>query len=142
VVKFLKNILEIFGVVYLRFRIVPRLWCVWLVAVNAASLLFIGHIEAQVVLAATGIAVIIQALIYDKTGFTRILGSAHILWVPMFAWMATRLETIQADPMLASWLTVLLATNAVSLIIDAVDAARYFRGERTPHYSWTETQTA
>jgi hypothetical protein len=140
VLKFLKNVLEVFGVVYLRFRIVPRLWCVWLVAVNAVSLIFIDHIEAQAVLAATGIAVVIQALVYEKTGFTRILGSAHILWVPMFVWMWMRLETIQADPALATWLAVLFATNTVSLLIDVIDAVRYLRGEQAPHYRWHRTQ--
>ncbi|MBO6510269.1 MAG: hypothetical protein JJ979_17625 [Roseibium sp.] len=134
--KFLKNVLEIFGVVYLRFRPLPRLWCVWLVGVNAACLFFIGHIEAQVVLGLTALAVALQAVIYDRTGFTRILGSVHILWIPMFAWMATRLEAIQSDPSLAIWLTILLATNLTSLVIDAIDAVRYLRGERRPHYSW------
>ena len=33
---FMLHVLKLFGVVYLRFRIVPRLWCVWLVGVNAA----------------------------------------------------------------------------------------------------------
>lgn len=135
--KFLKNVLEIFGVVYLRFRLVPRLWCVWLVGVNAACLFFIDQIEAQVVLGVTALAVALQAVIYDKTGFTRILGSVHVLWIPMFAWMATRLDTIQSDPSLAIWLTLLLATNVASICIDTVDAIRYLRGERTPHYSWT-----
>src|SRR5262245_57136802 len=49
--------LELFGVVYLRFHPVLRLWCVWLVGVNDAYLLFIAHVEAQVVLAVTAIAV-------------------------------------------------------------------------------------
>ncbi len=139
--KFLKNVLEVFGIVYLRFRLVPRVWCIWLVAVNAACLLFITHIEAQVVLAVTGLAVAIQALIYGRIGFTRILGIVHVLWIPMFAWMATRTDTIQIDPLLASWLLVLLATNLVSLIVDASDVTRYLRGERSPHYRWDKLQS-
>ena len=140
--KFLMNVLEIFGIVYLRFRVVPRIWCVWLVAVNAACLFFIGHVEAQVVLAVTGVAVAAQALIYDRIGFTRVLGSVHILWVPMFAWMATRLETILADPAFATWIAMLFATNLVSLIIDLTDVVRFLRGERAPHYHWSKEQTA
>lgn len=140
--RFLTNILEIFGIVYLRFRIVPRIWCVWLVVANAACLIFITHVEAQVVLAVTGMAVAAQAVIYDKIGFTRILGIVHIMWVPMFAWMATRIETVQADPLLAAWLLVLFATNLFSLIVDASDTVRYLRGERMPHYSWRIPQSA
>lgn len=133
---FIKSVLELFGIVYLRFHIVPRLWCVWLVAVNAACLYFITQIEGQVVLAVTGLAVVLQTLIYQRKGFIRALGSVHILWLPMFAWMATRMDTIAQDVDLATWLTLLLATNAVSFIIDSVDFIRYIRGEQAPHYRW------
>lgn len=135
-VQFLKNILEIFGIVYLRFRLLPRLWCVWLVAVNAACLLFIDHIEAQVVLGVTLLSVVLQALIYQKSGFTRILGIVHLSWIPMFIWMASRAETIAHDQALTSWLVVLFLTNLTSLLIDTIDVARYAKGERQPHYSW------
>ena len=77
--RFLRHLLEFFGVVYLRFRPVPRLWCVWLVGVNAACLLFITHIEAQAVLAVTAIAVVAQTLIYGRIGFTRILRSESVV---------------------------------------------------------------
>jgi hypothetical protein len=135
-IRFLASMLELFGVVYLRFRPIPRLWCVWLVAVNAACLLFITHIEAQAVLAVTGIAVAAQTLIYQRIGFTRILGTTHILWVPLFAWMATRLGTITNEPALADWLFLLLVTNLVSMAVDTIDAIRFLRGERAPHYRW------
>lgn len=134
--NFIKNLLELFGIIYLRFRMLPRVWCVWLVAVNAACLYFITQIEGQVVLAVTGLAVVIQTAIYQRAGFVRILGSVHLMWIPMFAWMATRLDTIAQDPQLATWLVVLLATNAVSFVIDASDATRYLRGERSPYYNW------
>lgn len=133
---FVLSLLELGGVVFLRFRAVPRAWNVWLVAVNATCIVFIDRLEAQVVLATTALAVSIMALAYQRIGFTRILGTAHLLWVPMFAWMATRLETIQNDPPLSTWLAVLLATNTVSLIIDVTDAVRFLRGERAPHYVW------
>jgi len=130
------SILELAGVVFLRFRPVARIWCVWLVAANAACMFFITHVEAQVVLAVTTAAVAAQALVYQRIGFTRILGTAHTLWVPMFAWMATRPDQIAAEPAMAAWLAVLFATNGVSIIIDTLDAVRFLRGERAPHYSW------
>ena len=134
--RFLMQMLELFGVVYLRFRPVPRLWCVWLVGVNAACSLFISHLEAQIVLAVTSIAVAGQTLIYQRIGFTRILGTTHILWVPMFAWMAMRVDTITNEPGLANWLFLLFVTNLVSLVVDTIDAVRFLRGERAPHYRW------
>ena len=97
-VSFLVHVLQLFGIVLLRFRPVPRLWGAWLVAVNAACLIFIAHIEGQVVLAVTAIAVGGQAVIYGRIGFTRILGATHILWLPMFAWMGIIIARI--DPQL------------------------------------------
>lgn len=136
--NFLKSLLELFGVIYLRFRPVPRIWCVWLVAVNAGCLLYITHLEAQVVLSVTAIAVSIQAGIYQCKGFIRLLGSVHLMWIPMFAWMGTRYDTIAQDPNLLTWLTILLATNAVSFVIDIIDSYRFFNGERAPYYHWAK----
>ena len=135
-IGFLMRMLELFGVIFLRFGPIPRLWCVWLVGVNAACLWFIAHIEAQVVLAVTAIAVAAQTLIYQRIGFTRILGTTHVLWVPMFAWMATRIDTIIGEPALANWLVMLFATNMVSMVVDTIDAVRFLRGERAPYYRW------
>ena len=130
-IGFLKSMAELFGVVYLRFRWLPRLWCAWLVGVNATCILFISHIEPQVVLAVTVIAVVAQTLVYQRGGFTRILGTTHVLWIPMFA------DIIQETPALANWLLVLLITNLISIVVDTTDAVRFLRGERTPHYHWT-----
>ncbi len=87
-------------------------------------------------LGVTLVAVVAQSLIYGRLGFTRVLGSTHLLWVPMFAWMASRLESITLYPDLGRWLAVLAATNAISLMIDGTDVVRFLRGERDPHYAW------
>ena len=129
--------LELFGIVLVRFRLVPRIWGTWLVAVNTAALLFVGHAEAQVALAAVGVAVLAQSLIYQRVRFVRILGSTHFVWVPMIVWMALRLDSIpKEDVAFRAWLVALMVTNATSLIVDAWDAARFLRGERAPYYAW------
>lgn len=133
---FMISVLKIFGIVFLRFRPVPRIWNVWLVGVNLLCLYFIWHIEAQVVLATTLVSVVAQASIQQRIGFTRVLGIAHITWVPMFAWLATRIDSIAAHPDLQAWLLVLTVTNVISMIVDATDVFRFARGERAPHYSW------
>jgi len=116
---------------------VQRIWGAWLVAVNAASLLFIQHVEAQIVLGAVGVAVLAQALIYQRKGFIRLLGATHFLWVPMLTWIALRLDTLpKEETAFRVWLIILIATNAVSLTIDAWDATRFIRGERRPYYAW------
>ncbi len=134
---FVTNVLKIFGIVFLRFRPVPRVWNIWLVSVNLLCFAFIQHIEAQVVLGTTLVAVVVQAIIYGKIGFTRILGIAHLTWLPMFAWIATRFAALDDTPGLQSWLVVLAVTNAISFVIDSSDVARFMRGERQPHYRWS-----
>lgn len=136
-VSFMRSVFELFGIVLVRFRPVQRIWGAWLVAVNAAGLFFIMHFEAQVALGAVGVAVLAQALIYQRTRFIRLLGVTHMIWVPMLAWMALRLPTFpEGEVAFHVWLITLIATNAVSLAIDAWDAMRFIRGERQPHYVW------
>jgi hypothetical protein len=114
----------------------PRIWGVWLIVVNAAGLLFVTHLEAQVTLGAVGAAVLAQALIYQRQRFIRLLGVAHMLWVPMLAWIALRLDTLpDGEPAFYVWLITLITTNAISLVIDVWDATRFVR-ERQPHYVW------
>lgn len=132
-----RSVFELFGIVLVRFRPMQRIWGAWLVAVNAACLLFIQHIEAQVTLGAVGVAVLAQALIYQHKRFIRLLGVTHVLWVPMLTWMALRLDTLpKEETAFHVWLITLIATNAVSLAIDAWDATRFILGERRPYYVW------
>ncbi len=135
--EFVTNTLKIFGIVFLRFRPIPRIWNVWLVGVNLLCFYFIGHIEGQVVLAITLASVVVQAVIYGRIGFTRVLGVAHVMWLPMFAWMATRTSDIAAHFDLQTWVVVLAITNAVSFAVDMTDVARFAKGERAPHYTWS-----
>lgn len=133
---FVISILKVAGITFLRFRPVPRIWCLWLVAINLACVFYIQHIEAQVILIVALAAVLLQAAIHKRVGFVRLLGIAHVFWIPMLAWMATRADHIAANPGLRDWIILLAATNALSLVVDGIDVARYLRGERQPHYSW------
>lgn len=133
----LRSVVELLGIVLIRFRPVQRIWGTWLIAVNGACLLFMTHIEAQVALAAVGAAVLAQGLIYQRKSFIRLLGVTHIIWVPMLAWMVLRLDALaEGETALHVWLITIIATNAISLAIDAWDATRFLLGERLPHYVW------
>jgi len=132
-----RSALELFGIVLARFRPVQRVWGAWLVVVNSACLLFIQHKEAQVTLGAVAVAVLAQTLIYQRKRFIRLLGVTHVVWVPMMAWMALRLDAIpREESAFRVWLVVLIATNTISLVIDAWDATRFALGERQPYYVW------
>jgi len=132
-----RSIFELFGIILVRFRPAQRIWGAWLVAVNAASLLFIQHREAQVALGAVGVAVLAQALIYQRKRFIRLLGVTHVVWVPMLTWMALHFDALpMEEAAFRAWLAALIATNAASLAIDAWDATRFILGERRPYYAW------
>jgi len=136
-IGFFRSVLEILGIVFFRFRPVQRLWGYWLVAVNSAGVFFIGRLEAQVVLAAVAVALSGQALIYQRRRFIRALGTTHALWVPMLAWILLRQGTHpDGDSAFRLWIFALVATNALSLAIDAWDLTRYLGGERSPYYAW------
>ena len=130
------SILHLLGIVTLRFRIIPRVFATWLMAVNLACVFFLGHIEGIVALAAAGTAVIGMAIMYQRIQFTRLLGIFHVLWVPMILWLVSRWDTIAQDQALATWVGLMIATNIVSLIVDTVDVSRYMRGEKKPSYAW------
>ncbi|MGV6805299.1 MAG: hypothetical protein ACWA49_13955 [Ruegeria sp.] len=130
------NILKIFGICFLRFQPMPRLWVIWLVAVNLGCVGFIARPEGQVVLAVTLVAVLAQAVLFGRMGFTRVLGITHVLWIPMFAWLASRVDAMATTPGLTEWVALLFVTNLASFVIDLADAHRFIRGDRAPHYTW------
>jgi len=132
-----RSLLELLGIVFVRFRPVPRIWVAWLVGVNTASLLFIEHIEAQVALAVVGIALLAQAMIYQRKRFIRLLGLTHFVWVPMLSWIALRLGTLpEGEGLYHAWLVTLIVTNTFCLAIDTWDATRFILGDRHPYYAW------
>lgn len=137
--KIVKAILELAGIVLLRFRLPARLWAILLIVLNAASLFFINTIYGQVAFASVLIAVVIMTAIYLKCGFVRLLGIGHILWIPMIPWLVLNLPGRSESPLLYDWVVCLIAGNSISLVIDTIDLARFLKGDRDPHYTWVET---
>jgi len=93
-ISILRAIGEVFGIVLFRFRPVPRIWSIWLVSVNAASL------------------------------------------YPFFIWVALTTEFFFTDPAFYAWFWVLGITNAICFSVDLLEAWRFYRGDRAPHYVW------
>ncbi len=108
-----------------------QLWLMLLVAANVvASLFFLHRLEAQVVLGTILASMALMTLLTARFGFTRILGLGHILWVPMLAFLFTRLGDIPASDAFGIWIRTLFVLNGMSLVIDAADVFRYIAGER------------
>lgn len=108
-----------------------RLWVTVLMLANlVAPLFFLGQLEAWVVLGTFLAAGALMGLLCGAFGFTRILGLAHFLWIPLLIWLGTRLAEIPDDTAFGLWLRVLIGLNALSLVIDLVDVGRYLAGDR------------
>ncbi|MEE9211920.1 MAG: hypothetical protein V3U29_04625, partial [Phycisphaeraceae bacterium] len=75
-------------------------------------------------------SMLLMTVLTGFTGFTRLLGLGHVLWVPMLWFLWGRLGQIPADEAFGLWIRVLMILNAISLVIDAVDVIRYITGDR------------
>ncbi|MCZ6676082.1 MAG: hypothetical protein O7E52_02405 [Candidatus Poribacteria bacterium] len=108
-----------------------RLWLMLLVVVNLViPLFFLNRLEAQVVAVTFMISVTLMMVLTGLAGFTRLLGLGHVLWLPLLYFLWTRLGQHPADDFFGVWVRVLMALNAVSLVMDAVDVIRYVAGDR------------
>ena len=108
-----------------------RLWLVLLVTGNLfVPLLYLDRIEAQVVIVTLFASMALMTLLTHYAGFTRILGFGHILWIPLLYFLWSRLNQNPPADFYGAWLRILMGINAISLLIDASDVARYVAGDR------------
>ena len=108
-----------------------QLWVMLLVAANLAiPMFFIQHLESQVVLGTVLTSMVLMVWATGQFGFTRIVGAGHFVWIPMLAYLFTRLGDIPANDGFGIWIRAIFVLNGVSLVIDTVDAIRYVAGER------------
>ncbi len=108
-----------------------QLWLVLLVVANmVAPLFFLLRLESQVVLGTILASMALMTLLTARFGFTRIVGLGHILWVPMLAFLFTRLGDIPANDAFGIWIRTLFVLNGVSLVINAMDVMRFISGDR------------
>lgn len=115
----------------LKMRLHWQLWVGLLVAANlVAPILFLSHLESQVVLATFAASMVLMVFLTGRFGFTRIVGLGHILWIPMLAFLFTRLGNIPTNDAFGVLIHALFVLNGISLVIDAVDVTRYIAGER------------
>ena len=114
----------------------PKPWVAWVMLLMTANmvvpLFFLGTPEGKVVLGAFMVGAVLQMAIFSAKGFVRLLGIGHIAWVPMLAWLWTRLDHAPAGSFFSYWLLATIVLVGLSLLIDGVDVVRYLRGERDP----------
>jgi len=110
-----------------------QFWMVLLVAANfVLPFFFLGTPEAIVVLAGAGVSLVIMLTLFAKLGYVKLLGLGHIPWLFTVPWLWLQLgQTIESGPFYY-WLLAVVVLDSISLVIDAVDVARYWKGERQP----------
>ncbi len=112
-------------------------WWIWVGLLGLVNLVgplvFLGSLEARVVLAAILVGAVVQLAIVHRLGFVRLLGLGHIVaWVPMLLWLAPRLGNLGTGTAFGRWLFAVVVLDLASLAIDFVDVGRYLAGERQP----------
>ncbi|MEO8494265.1 MAG: hypothetical protein ABI614_04290 [Planctomycetota bacterium] len=109
-------------------------WKPWLISLLAANMIaplfFVQRGEAQLVFAVALIHGAIFVILTAWAGFSRILGLGHILWFPMIALLWPRLDLVPADTAFGIWLRAVIILDAVSLVFDVSNVARYLGGDR------------
>ncbi len=108
-----------------------QLWVGLLIGANlVAPLFFLGHVEAQVTLAAGLVGMALMSALTGHFGFSRIVGLGHIAWLPLLAFLVGSASEAPATTGFGLWLHSVIALDAISLVFDAVDAVRFLRGDR------------
>jgi hypothetical protein len=110
-----------------------QVWMVLLVLVNfVLPFFFLGTPEATVVLVGGMASMVIMMSMFAKFGFVRLLGLGHFPWLFTVPWLALQLSQTIESGAFYYWLLAVVVMDSISLVIDGVDAVRYWRGERTP----------
>lgn len=105
-------------------------WIYWMMLVNTASLAFLRHREARWVLGVWVGNVITMMALYEAVGYVRLLGLSHVLWwTPLLVYLVAVRQRFAMGGAFGWWGRALLATIAVSLVIDYVDVIRYQMGD-------------
>lgn len=96
---------------------------VWGPALNiphvVGGLIFIGRIEAALVLATCVFSVVVAAQIHKRRPFSRLTSLVHVVWLPLFPVLVDVLMTEGAVGAFGIWLAYVVVTMAISLVLDA-----------------------
>jgi hypothetical protein len=133
-ISFFRAVLELFGTAFFRYPFPLNVWAVVLVGVNTASIAFLGSTEGRVIFVAALFSATSMSLLYQRLGFVRLLGTAHIYWIPMLIWLIPRLSGLEGA--LKIWAVSVTVIDSLSLVLDVLDSVHYIRGEREPLVKW------
>ena len=64
------------------------------------------------------------------SGYSRLLGFAHLPWIPLVIYLITRLGDTPFEPFFGFWLRAVIVLDIGSMILDTSNVIRYFSGDR------------
>lgn len=115
----------------LQLPMTVKLWLGALMTVNAVvPLLFLERFEARVVLLVFLASFLLMSWLTARSGFTRLLGLGHVLWIPLVAFLAAQLDAVTRGEPYRLWMLSVIVLNSISLVMDVVDVVRFARGDR------------
>lgn len=103
-------------------------WVGVLILANMASILFWAAPLAKIIFLTFIISAVCMMVLYSVFGFEKILGAAHVFWLYLVPFILLQLE--YAGGIFFWYLVVLSLLLIISLVLDAIDLWKYFRGMR------------
>lgn len=99
-------------------------WVVLLMMVNLASVLFWEQHLSRIILVIFLVSAVIMMLMFSMVGYQRVLGLAHILWVPLLYFVLREIPVAEGG--YKTYLILLAACNGMSLVFDVRDVWLHF----------------
>jgi hypothetical protein len=96
-----------------------KVWLAWMFAINFSSVLFLRHIPARWVLAATAANVMSTQLLLRLYGTGHHLSLPHVVfWTPLLIYIFSQRNSLLAWSPLGVWCIALFLTDMTSLVLD------------------------
>ena len=110
-------------------------WLIWMqVAIIGSFLVLLFYRgtrkDALFIFLSTVAAIIIVEILYAQLGYVRLLGLAHIFWIPLVIYFTGRLHRTDMPVPARVAMAVFTLTATLSLVFDVSDVIRYALGER------------
>ncbi len=109
------------------------IWQIWLLLMTIVNgvlpLVFLPDLAAIVTLVGVFSGAILGLLLVRLQGFTKLLGLMHVPWIPMLATQIGLYPGFDSANYYSIWLTSAIVITAISLVIDVIDVAIFFRSK-------------
>ena len=109
---------------------IPLVWVAWLTFITyVAPLFFLRHRMARVVLGWMAASLVLAVVIWSSLGLVRLVSLAHLVfWTPALVYILRNRASTWKTPF-EVWAHLAGASMAISLVLDAIEVARYALGD-------------